>query len=123
MSKNKSPRLSPGQNPGFFGGLANQFKLVMRLMGDRRVSPFLKLIPAVSVLYFFFPDLAPGPIDDALIIWLTTYLFVELCPPDVVEEHRKQIEGTLAGSWRDAPDKQENKIDEGDIIDGEFHDE
>src|SRR4030067_541093 len=123
MSKKKGPRLSPAQNPGFFGGLANQFKLVMRLMGDRRVSPFLKLIPAISLLYFFFPDLAPGPIDDALIIWLTTYLFVELCPPEVGDEHTHQIEGVVTGSWRDAPENPENSIEEGDIIEGEYHDE
>jgi hypothetical protein len=71
----------------------------------------------------FSSDLAPGPIDDALIIWLTTYLFVELCPPDVVDEHRHKIEGMVNGSMRDAPDTPENKIDEGDIIDGEYHDE
>ena len=72
---------------GVFQGLSQRIRLIVRLMGDPRVSPLLKVLPVGTLLYLIIPDLAPGPIDDAAIIWLGTYLFVELCPPDVVQEH------------------------------------
>ena len=113
MTKDNRRKIKP-RDSGFFNELSKHMKLILRLMGDRRVSPFLKMIPLISLVYFLFPDLAPGPIDDALIIWLSTTLFVELCPPHVVEEHRKALEGVIQGEWDDAPPKQE------DIIEGEF---
>jgi len=111
---NEKPRKITQRDSGLFHELSRQMKLILRLMGDRRVNPFLKVIPIASLVYFIFPDLAIGPIDDALIIWLSTVLFVELCPQDVVEEHRKALEGVIQAEWRDAnpsPDE---------IIEGEF---
>ena len=72
-------------------GLKNQIKLILRLMGDQRVNPVLKFLPVVSVLYLVFPDFLPGPFDDAVIIGLGLYTFVELCPNDVVDEHRAAL--------------------------------
>src|SRR5512139_373268 len=88
----KKPRTISPYGGGVFQGLANRIKLILRLLGDSRVSPLLKVIPVASFVYLVFPDLAPGPIDDAAIIWLSTYLFVELCPPDVVQEHIDAIQ-------------------------------
>ena len=90
MSQNNSGPIQP-LTPGIFGGISNRVKLIVRLMVDGRVNPLLKLIPFASGLYLLFPDLAPGPVDDALLIWLSTYLFVELCPPEIVAEHERQI--------------------------------
>jgi hypothetical protein len=87
---------------GFIRDLALRVKLILRLMGDPRVSPLVKLLPLGSALYLLFPDLAPGPIDDAAIIWLGFYLFVELCPQDVVQEHIEELSGDIiTGEWRD----------------------
>ena len=33
----------------------------------------------------------PGPIDDIAVLSLGFYLFTEMCPPDVVEEHMKNL--------------------------------
>ncbi len=79
--------------PGFFQGLSNRVRLVARLMADRRVSPLLKLLPVGSLVYLVIPtDLLPIiPVDDAAILWLGSYLFVELCPQDIVEEHWQRI--------------------------------
>jgi hypothetical protein len=99
---------------GIFNDLTNRFKLIMRLIGDPRVSPFLKLIPIGSVLYFIIPDLAPGPIDDVAIIWLGTYLFVELCPPHVVQEHMDALGPVAAGNRQDVQSM------DGDVIDAEY---
>ncbi len=76
-----------------------RFKLILRLIGDRRVSPWLKIIPVAGVAYLLSPlDLIPdialpiiGELDDAAILWLTNYLFIEMCPPEIVREHVKAI--------------------------------
>jgi len=78
-----------------------RIKLILRLMGDGRVNIFLKALPVVSLIYLVFPDLLLGPIDDMAIIWLGAYLFVELCPPDVVQEHINALKNVVPGEWRD----------------------
>jgi hypothetical protein len=84
----KQPNEMTNPKGGVLKDITFRIKLVLRLMSDPRVNVLLKAIPVVSLLYLIgFPDLAPGPIDDAGVIWLGMYLFVELCPPDVVEEH------------------------------------
>lgn len=89
---------------GFFQDLSTRAKLILRLLGDRRVNVFLKLLPIGSVIYLLMPDLAPGPIDDAAVIWLGAYLFVELCPPDVVQEHMRALTSVIDGEWREMPE-------------------
>ena len=116
MSDNNERPIIPSSG-GIFNDLANQIKLIARLMADPRVSPLLKLMPIGSLLYFLFPDIAPGPIDDAIIIGMGSYLFIELCPQEIVKEHRDTINRTISGEWHD-PDK---ITDENDVIDGEFH--
>jgi hypothetical protein len=69
-----------------------------------------------------FPDLILGPLDDALIIWLSTVLFVELCPPDIVQEHRDAIDQVIHGEWKDQVDNHPEFSDE-DIIEGEYRDQ
>jgi hypothetical protein len=75
----------------FFDELLMNLKLILRLMGDHRVRFWLKLIPVLSILYLFFPDLLIGPFDDAALIWLSAKLFIELCPDEVVAEHIREI--------------------------------
>jgi hypothetical protein len=73
---------------GIIRDLSLRAKLVIRLIGDGRVKLLLKLLPIGSLVYLvMFPDLAIGPFDDAAILWLATYLFVDLCPPDVIQQH------------------------------------
>jgi hypothetical protein len=102
---------------GFFGDISNHIKLVVRLMRDRRVNPLFKLIPIGTLAYFFIPDLIIGPFDDAAIIGLGLFVFVELCPPGVVEEHRAALAATILGEWRD-PQQPDD-----DIVDSSFKDE
>jgi hypothetical protein len=71
----------PSQGGGLLYELGVRLKLILRLMGDRRVSPLIKLLPIVALAYWLMPvDLVFGPIDDAVLIWLGSVLFVELCP-------------------------------------------
>ena len=113
MSEDKDRRIIDVKG-GVFADLALRVKLIMRLISDSRVSPLIKLLPVGSVLYFLIPDLAPGPIDDVAVIWLGTYLFVELCPPDVVQEHMDALQQVVPGEWQDAPEKGN------EILDAEF---
>jgi hypothetical protein len=119
MSEKKQRSVSQ-YSGGAFQGLANRIKLIMRLMGDSRVSPLLKLIPIASLVYLVFPDIAPGPIDDAAVIWLSTYLFVEMCPPAVVKEHQDAIEGTVSANSRNVDADPNASFRDEDIIEGEI---
>ncbi|OGO36898.1 MAG: hypothetical protein A2W35_09820 [Chloroflexi bacterium RBG_16_57_11] len=114
MSEQKGRKLIPSGG-GIFNNLSQRIKLIFRLMGDNRISPFLKLLPIGSALYFVIPDLAIGPLDDVAVLWLGTYLFVELCPPEIVEEHLAALRNqALPGVWHDPdPDQEE-------VIEGEF---
>ena len=115
-------RNRPKLTSSFFSTIADEIRLVLRLMADRRVNPFLKLLPIGTVLYFFIPDLILGPIDDALIMGIGTYLFIELCPPHIVEEHRQALKNMVDSELSDV-DKDRIPIHEDEIIEGEFRDE
>lgn len=105
----KSDMIS-SQNAGFFQDLVQRLKLLWRLMADRRVNFFLKLLPVASLVYLLSPiDLAPGitlpvigMLDDAAIIWIGTSLFMSLCPVDVVQEHWDDLTKVISAKWRDA---------------------
>lgn len=101
MNDEKDHDLSSGNQKGLVDGLTLKAKLILRLIRDSRVNPLLKLMPIGSVLYFIIPDFLPGPIDDALILWIGSSLFVELCPPNVVQEHRDELNKIIDGEWRE----------------------
>lgn len=118
---------------GFFQDLLLRIKLILRLMGDRRVNPLVKLIPIGSLIYllmpgFIPPDLIPGPIDDAAVIGLGAYLFIEFCPPDVVEEHMQFLYQKTRNISRASRENQANgypsttggQTENQETIDGEF---
>lgn len=116
MSENRNRTITPSKI-GVFQGMTDRLKLIVRLLSDNRVSPWLKLLPVGTLIYLVVPDLAPGPIDDAFIIWLGTYLFVELCPPQVVEEHQRSLNPGMAPQGSDPVSNPE------DIVDAEYWEE
>lgn len=95
MSEEKNERslTTIPYEPGFFENLIRQIRLVLRLLGDSRVNFFLKLLPIGTLVYLVMPDLIPFVFDDAAVIGVGTYIFVELCPEHVVEEHRTALWG------------------------------
>ncbi|HBX69258.1 MAG TPA: hypothetical protein DEH25_07710 [Chloroflexi bacterium] len=121
MAKKNNPKLN-ASNQGIFTSLADEIRLVLRLLADRRVNPLLKLIPIGTVVYFFIPDLIIGPIDDALIFGVGIYLFIELCPPQIVEEHRQYLKN-IVDSPIHKTDDEKIPMYEDEIIEGEFRDE
>jgi uncharacterized membrane protein YkvA (DUF1232 family) len=97
MAEKKSKNIVVPQSGGALRELVMRLKLILRLMGDRRVNPFLKLLPVASLVYLISPiDLVMGlpgvsALDDITIVSLGAYLFIEFCPPEVVQEHMKQL--------------------------------
>ncbi|HEX7541343.1 MAG TPA: YkvA family protein [Anaerolineales bacterium] len=104
------------QNSGFFQDLILRIKLILRLIGDRRVNFLLKLLPIAAAIYVISPvDLIPGAVfpvigalDDAVVIWLGTTLFVTLCPDDIVQEHTNALNKVVTSTWRDATEQDES---------------
>ena len=81
--------------------LVLRLKLIARLMGDRRVNPFIKLLPLASLAYLIWPidliSVVPGvsALDDVALVSLGAYLFIEFCPPDVVQEHMQHLTSNM----------------------------
>lgn len=111
----KKRRLVSRPDTGPLAELGVQVRLIWRLLGDGRVNPLLKLLPLGSLLYLLFPFDALGPIDDALVLWLGGTLFVELAPPEVVEEYRASLEAV-----HKAKDEAGDDVKDDDIIDATY---
>ena len=100
MADKKSNKLTVSQG-GMLRNVVLQTKLILRLLGDRRVSFWTKLVPFGTLAYLISPiDIIMGipglaALDDAAIIWFGTNLFVELCPKDVVQEHMNDLQSNL----------------------------
>jgi hypothetical protein len=93
--------------------MVKQLQLIMRLMRDKRVHPLIKVLPFLSLIYLVYPDLVPGPFDDAVVITLFLQFFLSLVPDDLVDELR------LDQELQDA----EVSSEEDTIIEGEFWEE
>lgn len=106
MADKKPNDLMVSQKGGMIRDLVVRLKLILRLMGDSRVNILLKALPVASLAYLFFPfdlvSVIPGisALDDVAIVSLGAYLFVELAPPAVVQEHMNQLaaESSPSGS-------------------------
>jgi uncharacterized membrane protein YkvA (DUF1232 family) len=120
MNKKSSQSMIPSKG-GVLQELTLRAKLIFRLIGDRRVSPWVKLIPIAGLVYWLSPiDFIMGipgvdAVDDVAILWFAQYMFIELCPPDVVRELSKQLSSnnTIVD---------EANLDEEEVVDGEATD-
>jgi hypothetical protein len=98
-----------------FGSFGMQIRLIVRLIADRRISFLLKALPVFSLIYLFSPlDFAIPIVDDAFVLWLANTLFLDLCPPEIVEEHRASLEKA------EEQKRKQEKIEEKDIIDAKY---
>ncbi len=113
MSENKDRKIIPVKG-NVFNDLLVRIKLIVKLMGDNRVNPLLKLLPVGALIYFIVPDLVIGPLDDVAVMWLGGYLFIELCPPEIVNEHMQALNKVIPGSWENP------KEPDGEVIEGEY---
>ena len=96
---------------GFISDVILKIRLIMKLLQDDRVDLWLKAIPVLCLVYLIVPiDLLIGPIDDAVVLYFGMDTFIKLCPPEIVKQYLRELEG------------QENSQPQEDIIDGEFKD-
>ena len=116
MTKQKSgPPATPddvGALMGWFKDFFRQFQLAWRLILDPRISLITKVIPLLSVVYLlspldFIPDitLGLGQLDDLAFILIGLRLFIDVCPPTIVEEHRTALEDEYYGENETVSDK------------------
>jgi uncharacterized membrane protein YkvA (DUF1232 family) len=118
MADKKPSEIMVTQQGGVIRNVINQLKLILRLMGDSRVSIFAKLSPVGALIYLISPVDAIsipfiGAVDDAALLWLGSYVFTELCPPAVVAEHMRELAGAA---------NTETESASGDVVDGETTD-
>lgn len=95
---------------GFFqllSHLPSFVKLFSRLIKDPRVSLNAKLLLAGSLVYVIVPtDLLPdfligvGQMDDLAVVLAGLKFFLQLCPPEVVQEHLRAISARQKGGKR-----------------------
>ena len=116
-----------GSSDGFFQDLIVQGKLVWALVNDPEVPTLYKGIPTLSLLYLIFPadimpDIIPllGQADDIGVLLLGARMFINICPPHIVEKHRAIIEGRATAEPRwEGPD---GDLEGEDIEDAIFSD-
>lgn len=92
------------ENLNFFRNLILQARLVWLLMRDPRVPLWLKAVPISALVYAFLPfDFSPdvipllGQIDDIAALMIGFGVFINLAPPNVVEEHMQTLTGHAPG--------------------------
>jgi uncharacterized membrane protein YkvA (DUF1232 family) len=107
---------------GWITDLVRQGRLAWRLLWDKRVPFWTKLIPPAVLLYIFSPaDFLPdvalglGQLDDLAILLIGTKLFIELAPIDIVREHLAAL-GARIQEWR----VQEGEKAPPPIVEGEY---
>jgi uncharacterized membrane protein YkvA (DUF1232 family) len=110
-----------GGLPGWWDDAVRQVKLAWHLFLDERVSLWAKLVPPLSLAYVLFPiDILPdvvlglGQLDDLAIVLLGLKLFVELAPPEVVQEHLQSL-GAQIEEWRVV-----DRDDQSGVVDGNY---
>ena len=122
MANKKRGDIVVSSGGGWFRDLILRFKLIVRLMGDSRVNPFIKLLPLASLAYLIWPvdliSVIPGvsALDDVALVSLGAYLFIEFCPPYVVEEHMQQLTSNMdvVSGQDDVIDAEAEDMDDGD---------
>jgi uncharacterized membrane protein YkvA (DUF1232 family) len=90
-------------------------KLILRLMNDSRIGFMYKLLPFASLAYLVSPiDFIPamltgviGAADDIAVVLFGFTLFIELCPPAIVDEHIAELTGRVVSAA------------DGDVVEGE----
>ncbi len=119
--QNKPTRSIIPSQGGLWSELTLRVKLIGRLVLDPRVSFLVKLLPLGSLVYFVAPDFFPGPIDDALLTWLSFSLFLELCPSYVVAEHVAELTSneTLFQQAKNPKPGPDSDVVDGEVIDSD----
>ena len=86
------------QNLGWWEAILYRLRLAWYLLVDERVPLTAKIVPALVAAYVLSPlDLIPdvflglGQLDDLAIFMLGLQLFINVCPPEIVEETERKL--------------------------------
>jgi uncharacterized membrane protein YkvA (DUF1232 family) len=118
MTDKKPSEITVSPQSGMIHNMVVRAKLLLRLIADSRVSLLAKVVPIGALIYVASPiDLLMGvpgvdAVDDLAVAGLAYYFFIEMCPPDVVQEHLNAIEGV----------KDDKSASTDDVVDGEVTD-
>jgi uncharacterized membrane protein YkvA (DUF1232 family) len=99
------PELTPPRVLGIVGLIKrapHYLRLLLGMVGDRRVSLFDRILVVASVVYVVFPlDLVPdfipvlGQVDDLVLVITTVSRLFDRAPREVIESHWKGPAGEL----------------------------
>jgi uncharacterized membrane protein YkvA (DUF1232 family) len=118
MSERKNRKIVVPAQGGMTHDFVNRVKLIFKLMGDSRVSPLVKLIPVGALVYLISPiDIVMGipgvaALDDAAVLWFGSNLFIELCPPEVVQEHMQALESNVTDTSDEVVDVEPTDVND-----------
>lgn len=100
------------EDEGFWREVWRQARLAWYLIRSPEVPLYLKLLPALAVVYVllptdFIPDVFPviGQLDDVTALLVGAKVFIELAPQDVVARYLQSVRksGTSAASGDSSP--------------------
>ena len=105
------------KDEGFWREMWRQARLVWHLLRSPEVPLYLKVLPALAVVYILVPtDLIPdvfpvvGQLDDLTALLVGAKVFIELAPQDVVTRY---VQAMRQGS---KPDKKEGEAEEPETV-------
>ena len=114
------------KDEGFWREMWRQARLVWQLLRSPEVPIYLKLLPALAIVYILVPtDLIPdfipglGQLDDLTALLVGAKVFIELAPQDVVSRHIRAMRQS-ADSKKTDPDDADDADVESIIIEGDF---
>jgi uncharacterized membrane protein YkvA (DUF1232 family) len=97
----------PARTASWLAEMLKQGRLILRLLGDRRVPIWPKLIIPATIAYIVWPIdllmdpmLGLGQLDDVAVLLIGLKLFVELCPTEIVRQHLEQLSSVVEGTYR-----------------------
>ncbi|MFN2198363.1 MAG: YkvA family protein [Anaerolineales bacterium] len=122
MSEDRNKKVIPAEG-GIFDDVWLYMRLVVRLLMDPRVNIFLKMLPIGSLIYLLFPLDFPGPIDDLAVLGVGMFMFIELCPPEIVDEHKHALQGYFPGPVGSGQQDSDPEFSEDDVIEAEYREE
>lgn len=119
------------KDEGFWREMWHQIRLVWQLIRSPEVPLYLKILPALALIYIliptdFIPDVFPiiGQLDDLTALLVGAKVFIELAPQDVVARQLQAMRShkniSSASHSSNGLEIQEEQLDQLIIIEGDF---
>jgi uncharacterized membrane protein YkvA (DUF1232 family) len=121
---------SAASDQGFWREMLRQARLAWYLIRSPEVPLYLKILPAIAVIYVllptdFIPDVFPviGQLDDITALLVGAKVFIELAPQEVVASYLQRARGAApAASDEEQSDPLDDQYEPDDliVIEGDF---